>query len=157
MSTSENTTPADDSTATPAEETTTEDGTTAEDTPPGPDAFLAGVRPESSPRVLSAETFALTGLLLILPVVATGRLFELFGWFALTDLTLEDPRQAVVVNADLVVAGGLSVLAVLSGSLSLIMGRATNGARRLASATVLTGALFVVLAIVTYVIAAGRI
>lgn len=165
VSTSENTTPNDD---------TTPDDTTAADTPAeaapakaapavaaadSADAFLEGGREPGAPGVLSAETFALASLLLLAPAATGQRLFELFGRFAFTDVTLDTEGHLASVNADLLAYGGLGVLTVLTASLSLVLGRETTRAwaRWLASATVLAGGVFVVLAIVTYVIAAGRI
>ncbi|CAL9571270.1 hypothetical protein SUDANB121_04872 [Nocardiopsis dassonvillei] len=157
MSTSENTTPTDD---------TTPDGTAAEEagaaSPPAAetaDAFLEGGRGAGTPGVLSAETFALASLLLLTPVATGQRLFELFGRFAFTDVALDTEGHLAAVNADLLAYGGLSVLTVLAASLSLFLGRAATRAwaRWLASATVLAGGVFVVLSIVTYAVAAGRI
>ncbi|MFD6095340.1 hypothetical protein ACFVWN_13035 [Nocardiopsis flavescens] len=123
------------------------------------DAFLEGGRRPAAPGLLSAETFALAALLFLAPVATDPRLFELFGWFAFTDITLGTEGNLAAVNADLLAYGGLGVLAVLAASLSLVLGRGTTRAwaRWLAAATVLTGTVFVVLAIVTYTIAAGRV
>ncbi|MFL1378634.1 MULTISPECIES: hypothetical protein [unclassified Nocardiopsis] len=173
MSTSENTTPSDD---------TAPDGPTADDAPAADtpetkapatataaapdtaaarpaDAFLDAGRAASTPGVLSAETFALASLLLLAPAATGQRLFELFGRFAFTDVTLETEGHLASVNADLLAYGGLGVLTVLTASLSLVLSREATRpwARWVSSATVLAGGLFVVLAIVTYVIAAGRI
>ncbi|MFY7066542.1 hypothetical protein ACOQFV_11800 [Nocardiopsis changdeensis] len=159
MSTSENTTPADDA----ASDDTPAAAAPADDAPeanaPAADAFLDAGRAATAPGVLSAETFALASLLLLAPAATGQRLFELFGRFAFTDVTLETEGHLASVNADLLAYGGLGVLTVLTASLSLFLGRATTRpwARWLSSATVLAGGLFVVLAIVTYVIAAGRI
>jgi hypothetical protein len=160
VSTSENTTPSDD---------TAPDSPTSADTPAADapatgaarpaDAFLDAGRAASTPGVLSAETFALASLLLLAPAATGQRLFELFGRFAFTDVALETEGHLASVNADLLAYGGLGVLTVLAASLSLVLGRETTRAwaRWLSSATILAGSLFVVLAIVTYVIAAGRI
>lgn len=123
------------------------------------DAFLEGGRRPAAPGLLSAETFALAALLFLAPVATDPRLFELFGWFAFTDITLGTEGNLAAVNADLLAYGGLGVLAVLAASLSLVLGRGTTRAwaRWLAAATVLTGTVFVLLAIVTYTIAAGRV
>ncbi|WP_306366795.1 hypothetical protein [Nocardiopsis sp. CC223A] len=159
MSTSENTTPADEAPDdAPAADAPEESAPAAEAARPA-DAFLDAGRTVSVPGVLSAETFALASLLLLAPAVTGQRLFELFGRFAFTDVTLETEGHLASVNADLLAYGGLGVLTVLTASLSLVLGRDTTRpwARWLSSATVLTGGVFVVLAIVTYVIAAGRI
>lgn len=123
---------------------------------PAGDAFLAGVAPTPSPAgggILSAETFAATSLLLLAPTILGTRLLELFGWFGLTNAGSGTPGQLALIQAELLVAGGLSALAVILGATSLVMtGAATRAwARWGASASVLTGVLFTVLATVTYV------
>lgn len=179
VSTSENTTPTEGapSDGVPADGTASDDTSaaeaSAEKTPtaeapeakapateaPAADAFLDAGRTASTPGVMSAETFALASLLLLAPAATGQRLFELFGRFAFTDVTLETEGHLASVNADLLAYGGLGVLTVLTASLSLFLSRETTRpwARWLSSATVLVGGVFVVLAIVTYVIAAGRI
>ena len=159
VSTSENTTPSDGAPSDGA----SDNGTPAADAPgakdPAADAFLDAGRPAKASSVVSAETFALASLLLIAPAATGQRLFELFGRFAFTDVALETEGHLASVNADLLAYGGLGALTVLTASLSLALNRAATRpwARWLSSAAVLAGGVFVVLAIITYVIAAGRI
>ncbi|MFI6577353.1 hypothetical protein ACIBFB_16255 [Nocardiopsis sp. NPDC050513] len=139
-------------TAEPTTTTTDGDATTVEDaseifvrgTPVPPSSALGGV--------FSAESFGVVGLLLLSPVIVNSRLFELFGWFVLTDAGLDDPGQLSLLGSEVMVAGGLSALAILSGAVSLFRsGAHTRAAARWASAaTVLVGALFVLVSVATY-------
>ncbi|MEV2276525.1 hypothetical protein AB0I72_13125 [Nocardiopsis sp. NPDC049922] len=117
--------------------------------------FLRGtpVPPSSTMGgVFSAESFSVIGLLLLSPVIFNSRLFELFGWFVLTDAGLDDAGQLPLLGAEVMVAGGLSALAILAGAVSLFRsGAHTRAAARWASAaTVLVGALFVLVSVATY-------
>ncbi|WP_083678458.1 hypothetical protein [Nocardiopsis sp. CNR-923] len=113
-------------------------------TPVPPSSALGGV--------FSAETFAVAGLLLLAPVVVDSRLFELFGWFVLSGATAVPAGYAPAGGADVAVAGGLSALAVLAGAVSLFRSGAHTraSARWVSAATVLVGALFLLIAVVTY-------
>jgi hypothetical protein len=119
-------------------------------------AFVAGTPVSPAPAlggVFSAESFSGLSLLLLGPVIVNPRLFTLFAWFGLTSAGTATPEEVALYNAEITVAGGLSALAVLIGALSLFLGNARTRAwaRWGASAAVLAGTLFVVLAVVTYV------
>ncbi|WP_116244477.1 hypothetical protein [Nocardiopsis sp. FIRDI 009] len=121
-----------------------ENGDASEDflmgTPLPPASTLGGV--------FSAETFAVVGLLLLSPVIINSRLFEFFGWFVLGGAV----SAPAGTGSEITVAGGLSALAVLSGAVSLFRSGAHTraSARWVAAATVLVGALFLLLAVTTY-------
>lgn len=117
-------------------------------------AFVAGTPVTPAPAlggVFSAESFSGLGLLLLGPVIVNSRLFTLFAWFGLTDAGTATAEEVALFNAEITVAGGLSALAVLVGALSLFLGNARTRAwaRWGASATVLAGTVFVILAVVT--------
>ncbi|MFE3460749.1 hypothetical protein ACFXKD_24680 [Nocardiopsis aegyptia] len=119
-------------------------------------AFVSGAPLSPVPAlggVFSAESFSGLGLLLLGPVIVNSRLFTLFAWFGLTDAGTATAEEVALFNAEITVAGGLSALAVLVGALSLFLGNARTRAwaRWGASATVLAGTVFVILAVVTLV------
>ncbi|MCY9784872.1 hypothetical protein KIK06_13325 [Nocardiopsis sp. EMB25] len=130
------------------------DGTASAEGAKGGDAsedFLMGTPlPPASTLggVFSAETFAVVGLLLLAPVIINSRLFEFFAWFVLGG-AVSAPASS---GSEITVAGGLSALAVLSGAVSLFRSGAHTraSARWVAAATVLVGALFLLLAVTTY-------
>ncbi|WP_053615189.1 hypothetical protein [Nocardiopsis sp. NRRL B-16309] len=126
------------------------------DAPDASGAFVSGAPFSPAPAlggVFSAESFSGLGLLLLGPVIVNSRLFTLFAWFGLTDAGTATAEEVALFNAEITVAGGLSALAVLVGALSLFMGntRTRAWARWGASATVLAGTVFVILAVVTLV------
>lgn len=128
----------------------------ASDTSDASGAFVSGTPVSPAPAlggVFSAESFSGLGLLLLGPVIVNSRLFTLFAWFGLTDAGTATAEEVALFNAEITVAGGLSALAVLVGALSLFLGntRTRAWARWGASATVLAGTVFVVLAVVTLV------
>ncbi|RKS04632.1 hypothetical protein DFP74_0192 [Nocardiopsis sp. Huas11] len=119
-------------------------------------AFVSGTPVSPVPAlggVFSAESFSGLGLLLLAPVLVNSRLFTLFAWFGLTDAGTATAEEVALFNAEITVAGGLSALAVLVGALSLFLGNARTRAwaRWGASATVLAGTVFVILAVITLV------
>lgn len=134
-----------------------EDGPPAASGPSEENPFLAAAgTPVPVGGVFSAETFSLTGLLLLATVVAGMRLPDLFGWFVLAGSEAE-PGQAALLQAEITVAGGLSALAVLMSALALFTSGAGSRAwtRWLATATVLVGSLLVLTAVLAYAGAAA--
>ncbi|GAB2495447.1 hypothetical protein [Nocardiopsis aegyptia] len=149
---------APSSSAAPGEASTSASPTspTSPDTSDARGAFVSGAPLSPVPAlggVFSAESFSGLGLLLLGPVVVNSRLFTLFAWFGLTDAGTATAEEVALFNAEITVAGGLSALAVLVGALSLFLGNARTRAwaRWGASATVLAGTVFVILAVVTLV------
>ncbi|MFV2196098.1 hypothetical protein [Nocardiopsis sp. LOL_012] len=133
-----------------AEETDTESPGAVEETDAGA-AFLSGApAPAGTPGVLSAETLSVAGLLFLAPVLLGGRVFQLFGWFVLTDTGAEQPA---LISAEIAVTGGLGALAVLSAAVSLVLSgtRTRAWARWAAAATVLVGLVALVASLVTFV------
>ncbi|WP_028649711.1 hypothetical protein [Nocardiopsis sp. CNT312] len=147
---------------------TSQDQNTADDPPPGAEetdaespgavkgtdagaAFLSGApAPAGTPGILSAETLSVAGVLFLAPVLFSSRVFQLFGWFVLTDTGAEQPA---LISAEIAVAGGTGALAVLSAAVSLVLSgtRTRAWARWTAAATVLVGLVALVASLITFV------
>lgn len=102
--------------------------------------------------VLSAETFALTGLFLLAVTVFSGQLIQVFSSVLLIGDQPIQIQQAAQLNAQVVISGLLAALtAVLAGLGLVLSGRGTRPwARWMATATLIVGVLFIILAAVTF-------
>lgn len=159
MSTSqEDTSPANDTHATPGEEGTESPEATSRATAisEAGGAFLSGTpigAASASSGLFAAETFSVIGLLLFALATAHTRLFELFSWFFLGSVaTAGNAQQTSMFSAEVIVAGGLSALAVLAGAVSLFLGDTATRAwsRWSAAAIVVVGSLLVLVSVLTF-------
>ncbi|OOC54795.1 MULTISPECIES: hypothetical protein [Nocardiopsis] len=146
--------PADESAAAPSTDTATE--ASSPDTGAG-DAFLAGTPMGTAPAtggLFSAETFSVIGLMLFALVALNTRLLQLFGWFFVGGIpTVRNQGEISMYTGEVTAAGGLSALAVLAGAVALFRGNAATRAwaRWAAAATVITGALLLLVSALVFV------
>ncbi|WP_150236337.1 hypothetical protein [Nocardiopsis quinghaiensis] len=141
-----------------AEASTTDTAAEASATDTGAgDAFLAGTPMGTAPAtggLFSAETFGVIGLMLFALVALNTRLLQLFGWFFVGGIpTVQSRGEISMYTGEVAAAGGLSALAVLAGAVALFRGNASTRAwaRWAAAATVITGALLLLVSVLTFV------
>ncbi|MFC9089351.1 hypothetical protein [Nocardiopsis dassonvillei] len=117
-------------------------------------AFIAGAPARSPSGLFAAETFSVIALMLFVLTALNTRLFELFGFFFVGRVPTDTSAgEASALAAEVMVAGGLSALTVLSGALSLLRGGAATRAwsRWGAAAAVIVGTLLVAVSVLTFV------
>jgi hypothetical protein len=146
-----------------AEEVAVEEPVATEESATGPDAATADAdapAPLSAttavPRsggALSAETFSLVALFLLILTMLSGRLVELFATVSSIGDQPVAVDQVAQLNTQIMTTGAMAVITVLFAVLSLVLGGAGTRAwaRWTASATLITGLLFVAVAVATYV------
>ena len=117
-------------------------------------AFLSGTPLPSNGGLFSAETFAITGLMLFAVTAMNTRVLQLFGLLAVGRGSQEGfVENAGAFSAEVMVAGGSSALSVLAGALSLFLGGPATRAwsRWVAAATVIVGTLLLLASVLTYI------
>lgn len=132
-----------------------ETGTPGTDAGEGGTDFLHGSRPQALPRgggVFSPEALSMTGLLLLLPVLVSGRLLERVAWFGIGS-GVADAGQLALLRAEMLTTGAVAAVAVLLASVSLFTGndRTRAWARWSASAVVVAGVLSLLMCVVAFV------
>lgn len=113
-------------------------------------AAMADPRPGGA---LSAETFSLVALFLLILTMLSGRLVELFATVSSIGDQQVAAAQVAQLNTQITTSGAMAAITVLFAVLSLVLSGAgtRTWARWTATATLITGLLFVVVAIATYV------
>lgn len=102
--------------------------------------------------VFSAETFALTGVFLLAVTVFSGQLIQIFGSVLLIGDEPVQAQEVAQLNSQVIISGLLAALTVVLAGLGLALsGRGTRPwARWVATATLIVGVLFILLAVATY-------
>ncbi|WP_304451155.1 hypothetical protein [Nocardiopsis sp. YSL2] len=102
---------------------------------------------------LSSETFSLVALFLLILTMLSGRLVELFATVASIGDQQVAVAQVAQLNTQITTSGAMAAITVLFAVLSLVLSGAgtRTWARWTASATLITGLLFVLVAVATYV------
>lgn len=116
-------------------------------------AFLSGAAAPSPGGLFSSETFGVAAVMLFALASLNTRVLQLFGSFVVGS----DPRdysagEVGMLAGEVVVAGGLSALAVLTAALSLFLGGPATRAwsRWTAAATVIVGTVLVLACVLTF-------
>lgn len=151
--------PATETGSAPVEEVTVEEvaveepGATEEAAAGTEEPATAAVAEPRPGGALSAETFSLVALFLLILTMLSGRLVELFA----TVSSIGDQQVAVAqvaqLNTQITTSGAMAAITVLFAVLALVLSNAgtRTWARWTATATLITGLLFVVVAVATYV------
>ncbi|WP_150236338.1 hypothetical protein [Nocardiopsis quinghaiensis] len=104
--------------------------------------------------ILSAETFALTSLVLLAVTVLSGQLFQLFTTMLLIGDQPVPSNQVAQFSTQVVISGVAAAVAALAAGISLLMAGAGTRpwARWVATTALIVSLLLVLLAVVTYIL-----
>ncbi|GAB2495451.1 hypothetical protein [Nocardiopsis aegyptia] len=156
---------ATDGSAAPAEPTTTGEPTAseevaAEEADATGEAATGTEEPATATMVeprpggaLSAETFSLVALFMLILTMLSGRLVELFATVSSIGDQQVAAAQVAQLNTQITTSGAMAAITVLFAVLALVLSGAgtRTWARWTATATLITGLLFVAVAVATYV------
>ncbi|RKS04633.1 hypothetical protein DFP74_0193 [Nocardiopsis sp. Huas11] len=137
-----------------AEEVAVEETDATGEAATGPEGTTVVAQPEPRPGgALSAETFSLVALFLLILTMLSGRLVELFATVSSIGDQPVAAAQVAQLNTQITTSGAMAAITVLFAVLALVLsGTGTRTwARWTATATLITGLLFVAVAIATYV------
>ncbi|MGW9347851.1 hypothetical protein [Nocardiopsis flavescens] len=124
----------------------------AEEDGTGEETGAGAVAVSAAGGVLSAETFALVGLALLAVTVLSGQLVELFTGMVLVGGNPIAAEQITQIRTQIAAGGTLALLTALASALSLALANAGSRpwARWAATAGLIVGLLFVLVAVAAF-------